>query len=175
MRASERHASLPLGHGHVDSLTWGGLTYKRAVTLLALHEVGAAVELLLTNGMYKEAYVLCRARHLNSLADGALQRWAEHERFASHYTAAAACYLALGDVEEAAAVLGKSTLEEHLQLAAEMARFAGHATYAAHVADKGEKIRVERESNPDLQLPKLPTRAELLESVRDKSLLIDSE
>lgn len=87
-------------------------------------------------------------------------------------------YINLGNVAQAASVLGKSKEEECLSLAAELAKLVGQTTFADHIEAKKKEVMklkqdMERNNKKPEEMPSLATRAELmLNDVRDPS---DSE
>nr|XP_013190114.1 unnamed protein product [Amyelois transitella] len=149
-------------HKLFENRSYGGATFRKAATLLAVHDVKAAVGALAGGGLYKEAYILCRTRYMDSIAQQVLRLWAEDCSRSGQFITAAVCHVALGNLSEAANILSKSKDENWLSLAAEMAKIVGQTTFADHISQKQEQIKNSVVESLEEEIEKLPSRVELL-------------
>ncbi|XP_013161681.1 PREDICTED: gem-associated protein 5-like [Papilio xuthus] len=167
------------------SRKYGGPVYRKLGALLSAHDLKAAVALLAEHRLYREAYVLCRTRHMDSIATDVLGLWAQHSVKGGKWAIAAVCHLAMGDLSQAAMFMGKSSEPEFLCLAAEMAKLTGQTTFADHIEERKSNIIKEKPvtENED-SLDELPTRMELLlkeetstkkEEIRDQETVEQSD
>ncbi|CAK1578078.1 unnamed protein product [Parnassius mnemosyne] len=142
---------------------YGGVVYRKVGLLLSMHDVKGAVATLIESRLYKEAYILCRTRHMDSIASETLHKWAKDCYYTGSWTMAAICYIALGDLSQAATILGKSNDQECLCLAADIAKVAGYNTFADHIEERKLQIKSkETKTETDKSLADLPSRMELL-------------
>ncbi|KAM3968363.1 gem-associated protein 5 [Aphomia sociella] len=145
------------------SRSYGGPVYRKTATLLTIHDIKNAVEVLKEARMYLEAYVLCRTRFMDSIAEDTLKQWAQFCTTTGVYHMAGACYIALGNLSEAATVIAKSNEEEWLSLAAELAKMTGQNTFGDHIIEKREQLKKSKaEVKTDPALDQLPQRFEAL-------------
>ncbi|OWR42023.1 putative gemin 5 [Danaus plexippus plexippus] len=144
-----------------ENKQYGGAIYRKACLQLCSHDVRAAVHTLVDARLFKEAYILGRVRHMDSIAEDTLKKWATDCLQTGNICMAAVCYLALGDPYQAALALSKSDDQELLGIASELAKESGQATFANHIEDKKTQILSETSEN-DEQLKKLPTKIDLL-------------
>ncbi|RVE64245.1 hypothetical protein OJAV_G00144710 [Oryzias javanicus] len=109
---------------------------KAASHLLSVHRVDAAVELLRTHRLFREAVALAKARLapddpvLKELYAG----WAAVLEKDGHLSAAAKCHLAAGSGFDAAKVIAKKNDVASLRTAAGVARISGEAALAQTLA-----------------------------------------
>ncbi|XP_045533959.1 gem-associated protein 5 [Papilio machaon] len=149
---------------HNLSRKYGGAVFRKLGALLSAHDLKSAVALLADHRLYREAYVLCRTRHMDSIATDVLGLWAQHSATAGNWPLAAVCHLAMGDLLQAATFMGKSNEPDFLCLAAEMAKLTGQTTFADHIVERKSNIMLKEKpviENED-SLGELPTRMELL-------------
>ncbi|KPJ10542.1 Gem-associated protein 5 [Papilio machaon] len=71
------------------SRKYGGAVFRKLGALLSAHDLKAAVALLADHRLYREAYVLCRTRHMDSIATDVLGLWAQHSATAGNWPLAA--------------------------------------------------------------------------------------
>ncbi|CAH0717376.1 unnamed protein product, partial [Brenthis ino] len=143
-----------------ENKQYGGPVYRRVALLLSLHDVKGAITALLDARLVKEAYVLARARHMDSIAQDILWKWATECNNSGYPKMAAICYLSLGDIHKAVAALAKLNEEEFLLLAAELAKVVGQTTFASHIEDKRSQIQIE---TPEVEeLKPLPSKVDLM-------------
>ncbi|CAK1551614.1 unnamed protein product [Leptosia nina] len=151
--------------GEADKITggldFGGVIYRKVCLLLSVHDVKGAVNVLTEARLFQAAYVLSRTRHMDSIAEETLKKWAVDSYENGMYPLAAFCYIALCDPNQAAIVLSKINSEEYLSLAAHLAKIAGQSTFAEHIDDKLQQIH-NGENGKTENLKPLPTRAELV-------------
>ncbi|XP_059060063.1 gem-associated protein 5-like [Achroia grisella] len=146
-----------------DNKIYGGPVYRKAATLLSIHDIKGAVDVLAEAQLFNEAYILCRTRYMDSIADQILVQWAQFCESNGVYNMAAICYLAHGNLLQAATALGRLNKEEWLSLATEIAKVAGQTKFAEHVSEKREQIKNKTGTvDTDETLEQLPTRFELL-------------
>ncbi|XP_028028498.1 gem-associated protein 5-like isoform X2 [Bombyx mandarina] len=150
------------GHKLYENKYYGGPVYRKALTRLSTHDVRGAVATLAENKLYKEAYVLCRVRYMDSIATQILHQWANYSNLCGNFEIATVCFIALGDLSEAATVLAKSKKQENLCLAAEIAKAAGRATLADHIEKKSQNTIPSTSDETEEILKELPTKMELL-------------
>ncbi|CAG5010330.1 unnamed protein product [Parnassius apollo] len=142
---------------------YGGPVYRKVGSLLSVHDVKGAVAALIESRLYKEAYILCRTRHMESIASETLHKWAEDCFRTGSWTLAAICYIALGDLSQAATILGKSQNQACLCLAADIAKVAGYNTFADHIEERKLQVKPKKmKTETDKLLEDLPSRMELL-------------
>nr|XP_034825115.1 gem-associated protein 5-like [Maniola hyperantus] len=169
--------------GEEDKLSevkrYGGTIYQRAALQLSVHELKGAVTALVDARLFLEAYVLARARHVDSLAVDVLHAWKRQCIVLGRPELVAMCDLALGDVYKAAVSLAKSNNQDLLSLAADLAKAAGQPTFATHIEDKKSLILSE---TPDVDaaedLKELPSKIDLLKGsikIADEGETIISE
>ncbi|CAG9562967.1 unnamed protein product [Danaus chrysippus] len=144
-----------------ENKQYGGAIYRKMCLQLCSHDVRAAVQTLVDARLFKEAYILARVRHMDSIAEDTLKKWATDCLQTGNICMAAVCYLALGDPYQAALALSKSNDQELLSIASELAKESGQPTFANHIEDKKTQILSETTDN-DEQLKELPTKIELL-------------
>ncbi|XP_026765322.2 gem-associated protein 5-like [Galleria mellonella] len=146
-----------------NNKNYGGPVYRKVAILLSIHDIKGAVDVLVEARLFNEAYILCRTRYMDSIAEQTLIQWAQYCACNGMYNMAAVCYLALGNLSQAATVLGKTQDEEWLCLAAELAKTAGQNTFADHISEKREQIKNKVVAvDTEEVLEQLPTRFELL-------------
>ncbi|XP_043925480.1 gem-associated protein 5 isoform X2 [Protopterus annectens] len=106
---------------------------KAACYLLAIQRVYAAVELLKSHQLYREAIVLAKARLLpeDPVLKDLYTTWAAVLEKGGHYYMAAKCYLGLDSPYDAAKVLSKKGDVASLKVAAEVALVAGEREQSA--------------------------------------------
>ncbi|KAJ0179184.1 hypothetical protein K1T71_004896 [Dendrolimus kikuchii] len=142
---------------------YGGAIYRKVSILLSLHDIKGAVEKLLEVHLYKEAYVLCRIRHMDSIAQQTLAQWANICKTSGLYSMSAVCYIALGNLSKASEALVLTDNRQYLSLAAELAKLIGQNTFADHIEKKVQTKIEEAEKNKTEEiLQDLPSRVELL-------------
>lgn len=72
-------------------------------------------------------------------------------------------YIALGNLSQAAIVLGKSSSEESLSLAADIAKVIGQTTFAGHIEEKRELLKSKNvQTGKPEELEELPSKVEAL-------------
>ncbi|CAH0397346.1 unnamed protein product [Chilo suppressalis] len=149
---------------------YGGPIYRKVATLLSIHDVKSALAVLVEADLYKEAYILCRTRYMDSIAEQTLQQWASYCVKTGTFVMAAVCYIALGELSQAAASLGKLNDQDSLKLAADIAKIIGHNIFAEHVIEKREIIKnsIDIVDKTEEILKELPSRMEALLSNGDK-------
>ncbi|XP_045763609.1 gem-associated protein 5-like isoform X2 [Maniola jurtina] len=164
---------------HIEAKRYGGSVYQRVALLLSVHELKSAVTALVDARLYPEAYVLARARHVDSLAADVLHVWRRQCNLLGRPELVAMCYLALGDVYKAAVSLANSNNQDLLSLAADLAKAAGQPTFATHIEDKKSLILSE---TPDVDaaedLKELPSKIDVLKGsikIADEDETIISE
>ncbi|KAJ2938832.1 hypothetical protein O0L34_g18457 [Tuta absoluta] len=162
-RRGRAHATQAL-QGGLQNKPYGGAVFRRVCALLSLHDVKGAVAALTQHKLYKEAYVLSRARYMDSLATAVLREWAQCALVTCQWNLSAICHIALGDLGAAADALSKSSDEGSLSLAADIASSLGHHTFAAHVHGKREQIKTirDQEQLADKELKELPNKVDAL-------------
>ncbi|XP_050362842.1 gem-associated protein 5-like [Nymphalis io] len=141
---------------------YGGQIYRKVALLLSIHDVKGAVTALTDAKLYKEAYILSKARHMDSIAEETLKMWTAECSYSGYINMTAICYLGLGDVYNAAVTLAKSNDQETLSLAAKLAKVAGQPTYANHIEDKRSQIQSETQEKEAEDLKTLPFKIDLL-------------
>ncbi|XP_045459875.1 uncharacterized protein LOC123670423 [Melitaea cinxia] len=158
----------------IENKQYGGHIYRKVAHQLSIHDVLGAVSTLTTAKHFKEAYVLAKARHMDSIAEDILSQWTADATLTGNLTLAAVCNLAMGDVYKASLILAKSKEQECLALAAELAKVAGQPTFAHHIEDKITKIetpqnetedkitKIETPQNETEALQPLPSKAEVM-------------
>ncbi|CAG9791806.1 unnamed protein product [Diatraea saccharalis] len=152
-----------------EKKTYGGPIYRKVATLLSIHDVKGAVTTLTEADLYKEAYILCRTRYMDSIAKQTLQQWAAYCVKTGTFIMAAVCYIALEDLSQAAIVLGKLNDQDALKLASDIAKIIGQNTFAEHIFEKQETIKNSVISDRIEEILKeLPSRMEALMSDGDK-------
>ncbi|XP_063530685.1 uncharacterized protein LOC134741723 [Cydia strobilella] len=123
-----------VANGEEDKLVvnrnYGGPVYRKVLTLLSLQDIIGAVKTLVENKLYKEAYLLCRIRYMDTIGDEVLESWVKNCLHSGVFDMAAVCHLALGNLLEAATCLSKCSDADSLRLAAELARAAGQTILA---------------------------------------------
>ncbi|XP_075972663.1 gem nuclear organelle associated protein rigor mortis [Anticarsia gemmatalis] len=145
-----------------DQKFFVGPVYRKAMALLSIHDVKGAVVVLNEAKLFKEAYVLCRLRYMDSIAEETLQLWAKESLFSGNSRVSAICNIALGNIAEAATILAKFKDQESLSYAADLAKLAGRTTFADHVEKKAQlQGNVDVEHTEEL-LEELPSRIQLL-------------
>ncbi|XP_047545972.1 gem-associated protein 5-like [Vanessa atalanta] len=141
---------------------YGGQIYRKVALLLSIHDVKGAVTALTDAKLYKEAYILSKSRHMDSIAEETLKMWTADCAYSGYINMTAICYLGLGDVYNAAVTLAKSNDQECLSLAAELAKVAGQPTFANHIEDKRSQIQSETPEKETEDLKPLPSKLDLL-------------
>ncbi|XP_038213389.1 uncharacterized protein LOC119833454 isoform X2 [Zerene cesonia] len=141
------------------SREYGGVIFRKVALLLSVHDVKKAVQVLTEARLFKEAYLLSRTRHMDSIAEETLKMWAVDSIKTGMFPLASLCYIALNDAYQAAIALSKINSQEYLNLAADLAKMAGQVTFAEHIDDKIEQIHNTEETE---DLKPLPSRTELL-------------
>ncbi|KAI8439972.1 hypothetical protein MSG28_001422 [Choristoneura fumiferana] len=154
--------------------TYGGPVYRKAVTQLSLQDVKGAVATLCEARLYKEAYLLCRIRYIDTIAEEVLDAWAKNCIHSGVPDMAAICYIALGNLLEAAQVLGKCNDQESLSLAADLAKAAGQTILSDNIMERKAQIKEKIPETVEEVLAQLPTRMELLlkekQEVKDEDM-----
>uniref|UniRef100_A0A2A4JTS7 Gem-associated protein 5 n=1 Tax=Heliothis virescens TaxID=7102 RepID=A0A2A4JTS7_HELVI len=145
-----------------DNRHYGGSKYRKAAILLSMHDVMGAVKALCDGKLFKEAYILCRIRYMDSVAAEVLRKWATDLAQSGNMTMAAVCYIALDDLSQAAQVLARSHDQESLSLAAEIAKIAGRTTFADQVEKKAKESKSQTSEQTEEILKELPSKIELL-------------
>ncbi|XP_061706245.1 gem-associated protein 5-like [Cydia pomonella] len=149
-----------VANGEEDKLVvnknYGGPVYRKVLTLLSLQDAIGAVKTLVENKLYKEAYMLCRIRYMDTIGDEVLESWAKNCLQSGVFDMAAVCHLALGNLLEAATCLGQCLDAGSLRLAAAAARAAGQTILADNLM--GRTLNTE---DVAADLDRLPSRAEL--------------
>ncbi|XP_047989326.1 uncharacterized protein LOC125228711 [Leguminivora glycinivorella] len=144
----------------VVNKNYGGPVYRKVLTMLSLQDVIGAVKTLVENKLYKEAYLLCRIRYMDTIGEEVLQSWAKNCLHSGVFDMAAVCHLALGNLLEAATCLSKCPHTDNLSLAAELARAAGQTILADNLI--GRTLNTPGCPDVATELDKmLPSRAEL--------------
>ncbi|XP_048005687.1 gem-associated protein 5-like [Leguminivora glycinivorella] len=144
----------------VVNKNYGGPVYRKVLTMLSLQDVIGAVKTLVENKLYKEAYLLCRIRYMDTIGEEVLQSWAKNCLHSGMFDMAAVCHLALGNLLEAATCLSKCPHTDNLSLAAELARAAGQTILADNLI--GRTLNTPGCPDVATELDKmLPSRAEL--------------
>lgn len=161
-----------VARGEEDKLSehrlFGGPVFRKAATLLSVHDVKGAVDALAAANQFKEAYVLCRIRYMDSIAENILEQWAVHSDLTGLLTVAAMCYIALGKISNAARVLGRADDQDVLSLAADVAKLAGQTSFADHIERKVQtkidlsEMNAAAEGETEEPVKDLPSRIELL-------------
>ncbi|XP_063635908.1 gem-associated protein 5-like [Cydia splendana] len=150
-----------VANGEEDKLVvnrnYGGPLYRKVLTLLSLQDVIGAVKTLVENKLYKEAYLLCRIRYMDTIGDEVLESWAKNCLQSGVFDMAAVCHLASGNLLEAATCLSKCSDADSLRLAAELARAAGQTILADNLI--GRTLNTQDVATELDRL--LPSRAEL--------------
>nr|XP_026491030.1 gem-associated protein 5-like [Vanessa tameamea] len=141
---------------------YGGQIYRKVALLLSIHDVKGAVTALTDTKLYKEAYILSKSRHMDSIAEETLKMWTADCAYSGYINMTAICYLGLGDVYNAAVTLAKSNDQECLSLASELAKVAGQPTFANHIEDKRSQIQSETPEKETEDLKPLPSKLDLL-------------
>ncbi|XP_037297477.1 gem-associated protein 5 isoform X2 [Manduca sexta] len=150
-----------------ENRTYGGPVFRKVATLLSVHDVRGAVAALMDARLYREAYLLCRIRFMDSIAEETLQQWAEAVDYAGNTIQAAVCYLVLGNLKQAVITLSKTNIPDCLALAADLAKVTGQTLFADHIEKKVqiEKLQISANSGTDDTtedtLQELPLRVEL--------------
>ncbi|CAH4036517.1 unnamed protein product [Pieris brassicae] len=139
--------------------SYGGVVYRKAAVLLSLHDIKGAVNALVEGRLFLEAYVLAKTRHMDSIAEETLHKWAAFCRENGCLSISAFCQIILGDAYQASVLLSTINDEGYLMLSSELAKMAGQETFAEHVDDKLKKIH--SNEKPSESLKSLPTRTEL--------------
>ncbi|CAH2091738.1 unnamed protein product [Euphydryas editha] len=145
-----------------ENKQYGGHLYRKVAHQLSIHDIMGAVTTLTNAKHFKEAYVLCKARHMESVAEDILQQWVTECTITGNITLAAICYLAMGDVYKASMILSKSNDQECLTLAAELAKVAGQPTFAHHIEDKKLQMQNETPQNGTEVLKPLPLKVDAM-------------
>nr|XP_049696839.1 gem-associated protein 5 [Helicoverpa armigera] len=145
-----------------DNRHYGGSTYRKAAILLSMHDVMGAVKALCDGKLFKEAYILCRIRYMDSVATEMLRKWAVDLKLTGNMPMAAVCYIAMDDLSQAAQVLAMSHDQECLSLAAEIAKIAGRTTFADQVEKKAKESKSQTSEKTEEILKELPSKIELL-------------
>ncbi|XP_063823591.1 gem-associated protein 5-like [Ostrinia nubilalis] len=158
-------------HKLSENKNYGGYVFRKTATQLGAHDVKAAVQTLVDARLFQEAYILCRIRYMDSIAQETLWKWARDNLHDGLYIRAAICYVALGEIAQASAMLGKMNDEGSLNLAASMAKVVGQNLLADHIAEKRENIKstAETEDTEEI-LEQLPSRIELLMKKSDNEI-----
>ncbi|CAH0629060.1 unnamed protein product [Chrysodeixis includens] len=141
---------------------YGGPVYRKVAVLLSIHDVKDAVATLVEAKLYKEAYILCRLRYMDSVAESILKEWAIDLAMSGRLPTAAVCFLALNDLSEAAQALSRYKYQEGLSLAAEIAKVAGRNSFADHVESKKSLKEKMFPDQTEEILKALPSKIELL-------------
>ncbi|KAJ8726825.1 hypothetical protein PYW08_015222 [Mythimna loreyi] len=141
---------------------YGGPKYRKAAICLSMHDVVGAVNALCEGKLFKEAYILCRLRYMDSVAEEIMKKWATELSLSGQMAVASVLHIAMGNLSQAAQELAKSHKQDHLSLAAEIAKIAGRTTFADHVQKKAQsKSEATLEKTEEL-LKELPSKIELL-------------
>ncbi|CAG4940224.1 unnamed protein product [Colias eurytheme] len=140
---------------------YGGIILRKTALLLSVHDVKKAVQVLNEARLFKEAYLLSRTRHMDSIAEETLKLWAEDSIKNGMYPLASVCYIILNDPYQAAVALSKINSQEYLKLAADLAKMAGQMKFAEHIDDKLQQIENTNDEEETEDLEPLPSRAEL--------------
>ncbi|CAB3256737.1 unnamed protein product [Arctia plantaginis] len=156
-----------IAKGQDEKLTvarhYGGAIYKKVTMLLSIHDVKGAVAVLNEFKLFKEAYILCRIRYMDSIAEDTLKQWAKYSHLCGNMRIAAICYIALGDLSEAATVLANSSDLETLNLSRNLAKMSGRAIFADYVESKAQIITPKPEKvSTEALLEELPSKIEVL-------------
>ncbi|KAL4710304.1 hypothetical protein ACJJTC_011120 [Scirpophaga incertulas] len=120
--------------------TFGGALFRKIAMQLSVHDVKGALETLINAQLYKEAYILCRIRHMENLAEATLKQWAVHNMKSGLTLVSVVCFIAGGELLQAATALAQTKSPEALQLATELAKISGQTIFADHVSKKREVI-----------------------------------
>ncbi|XP_072942252.1 gem-associated protein 5-like [Epargyreus clarus] len=152
--------------GKLDEVhRFGGAALRKAALLLAAHDVRGAAHCLVAARLHREAYVLCRARHMDSIAEETLKIWVQDIHYNGSLKMAVLGYVALGDLNKAATTIATFNKddEDWLSLAVDLAKISGQHTFAGHLEDKkGQIKKVPKNDDVEETLKELPTRLELL-------------
>lgn len=142
---------------------YGGATFRKAAIQLSMHDVMGAVKTLTEGKLFKEAYILCRLRYMDNIANEIVAEWAEELSNSGQMNMAAFLYTVLGDLSQAAQVLAKSQRLDFLKLAAEIAKIAGRTTFADHVTKKVNQTEAQMSTDKTEEILKeLPSKIDLL-------------
>lgn len=111
---------------------------KAVSYLLCIHKIHRAVEVLLDQKMYREAYVLarCKLDADDQIFPKILQDWASSAAREGCFEDAAHCYAKLGDFAKAAKFLGRRKDVEILEVAAEMGMLSDEPGLGESLADQ---------------------------------------
>lgn len=151
-----------------DNRSYGGAVYRKVATLLSIHDIKGAVAVLTEAKLFIEAYLLCRIRYMDSIAEETLRQWAKDAYRNGTTRLSAICYMALGDLSEAAHSMSKCHDRESLYLAAELAKLAGRTTFAEQMEQKANTMPSSKEKSNN-ELSELPSRTELLMKVNSQT------
>ncbi|KAH9636703.1 hypothetical protein HF086_003251 [Spodoptera exigua] len=142
---------------------YGGSKFRKAAIQLSMHDVMGAVKTLCEGKLYKEAYILCRLRYMDNVAEEILAEWAEELALSGQMNMSAFLYIVLGNLSQAAQVLAKSQKVDFLKLAAEIAKIAGRNTFADHVTKKVNQTEAQMTTDKTEEILKeLPSKIDLL-------------
>ncbi|XP_022829256.1 gem-associated protein 5-like [Spodoptera litura] len=142
---------------------YGGSKFRKAALQLSMHDVMGAVKTLCEGKLYKEAYILCRLRYMDSIADEIVADWAEELSKSGQMNMSAFLYIVMGNLSQAAQVLAKSQKVDFLKLAAEIAKIAGRTTFADHVTKKANQTEAQISADKTEEILKeLPSKIDLL-------------
>ncbi|KAJ8724847.1 hypothetical protein PYW07_015805 [Mythimna separata] len=149
-------------HKLYENRHYGGSRYRKAAICLSMHDVVGAVDALCEGKLFKEAYILCRLRYMDSVAEEIMKKWAAELAFSGQLAVAAVLYIVMGNLSQAAQELAKSHKQDHLSLAAEIAKIAGRATFADQVQKKALSKSLATSEKTEELLKQLPSKIELL-------------
>ncbi|XP_050309808.1 gem-associated protein 5-like [Anthonomus grandis grandis] len=124
---------------------------------LACHQVEEAVKVLCDHHLYREAYLLAKGRFggESPIVIDVMRQWAKNNVLVGCFELAAACYISLGNYEEAATVLYRRSNVQVLELAKRLAKLCDNQELQKAVTfrlDAFKTVRTENEnaSKPDI-------------------------
>ncbi|CAB3366761.1 Hypothetical predicted protein [Cloeon dipterum] len=111
---------------YAEQLVEGGNALKAASYYLLCHKETEAISVLCKNSLFKEAVAICHLRLPadDPLLQSTLAAWGKHSQDTGNFEIAVQCYVAVGDYEKAAVVLGKRKNPKLWQLGAYLAKLA---------------------------------------------------
>ncbi|XP_012265129.2 gem-associated protein 5 isoform X2 [Athalia rosae] len=113
--------------------------YRKAASyFLCIHKIERAIQVFVDAKMLREAYVLARCKLAESdpIIDSLLETWAIHTTTKGQFEDAALCYIKLGNLKEAAKLLGRRNDIRSLEVATQLALKSGDDEFGLELAER---------------------------------------